>query len=74
MALRDGRLKKLSRDGVAGKVEGGCCGRCVRVLGRTWGRELRRRERRVWPEGHVLDCAVEEFAWSPGPEELLKDF
>lgn len=59
---------------MAGKVEGGCCGRCVCVLGRTRGRELWRRGRRVWPEGHVLHCEVEEFACSPRPEELLKDF
>lgn len=43
-------------------------------MGRTWWRELWSRERRVWPEGHVLDCEVEEFACSPGPEELLKEF
>lgn len=29
---------------------------------------------RIWPEGPVLDYEVEEFACSPGPEELLKDF
>lgn len=32
------------------------------------------RGRRVWPEGLVLDCVVEEFACSTGCGELLDFF